>query len=82
MAADNKNLEPENSPIEFKILFRDEHLIAIEKPHGFHVHQPEMARRRVSPDIVCLPILRRQIEHQSLKKLRALAEAGNVRDVA
>ena len=62
MAADSENLEPENSSIEFKILFQDEHLIAIEKPHGFHVHQPEMARRRVSPDIVCLPILRRQIE--------------------
>ena len=28
-------------PQDFQILYQDEHLIAIDKPSGFHVHAPE-----------------------------------------
>jgi tRNA pseudouridine65 synthase len=51
---------PEVKP-HFEILHRDEHLIAIHKPPGFHVHQPEDPRRRVSRDLICLNNLRDQI---------------------
>ena len=47
---------------KFEILCMDKDFVAIEKPPGFHVHQPEMARRRVSPNIVCLPMLRHQLQ--------------------
>jgi tRNA pseudouridine65 synthase len=46
---------------KFEILSLDESFVAIEKPPGFHVHQPEYPRRRVSPSVVCLPILRDQL---------------------
>jgi tRNA pseudouridine65 synthase len=45
----------------FRILYRDDELVAIHKPQGFHVHQPEFPRRRVSRDVVCLNLLRDQI---------------------
>jgi tRNA pseudouridine65 synthase len=32
---------PSPNPVTFKVLYQDEHLIAIEKPSGFHVHPPE-----------------------------------------
>ena len=47
--------------VKFNILHLEENFVAIEKPPGFHVHQPERPRRRVSPDIVCLPNLRDQL---------------------
>lgn len=28
------------APVQFRILFQDEHLVAIEKPSGYHVHPP------------------------------------------
>lgn len=40
------------------ILFKDEHLVAIDKPSGFHVHPHETPRFRVSRDRVCLYVLR------------------------
>jgi len=46
----------------FKILRHESDFIAIEKPPGFHVHQPEFPRRRVSRDVICLPLLRDQID--------------------
>ncbi|HVK62735.1 MAG TPA: pseudouridine synthase [Bdellovibrionales bacterium] len=47
---------------QFEILHRDENFVAIEKPPGFHVHQPEDPRRRVSRDLICMNNLRNQIE--------------------
>ncbi len=44
------------------VLFQNESLIAIHKPPGMHVHQPEMARRRVPREMTVLWTLRRQIE--------------------
>jgi tRNA pseudouridine65 synthase len=46
----------------FEILRREPEFVAIDKPPGFHVHQPECARRRVSREIICLPNLRKQIQ--------------------
>ena len=35
-------LPPNTSPpVYFKVLYQDEHLVAIEKPSGYHVHPPE-----------------------------------------
>lgn len=45
-----------------KILFQNEDFIVIHKPPGMHVHQPEMARRRVARELTVLWTLRRQIE--------------------
>jgi tRNA pseudouridine65 synthase len=48
--------------IKFDILFKDDDIVAIHKPPGFHVHQPESPRRRVARELVCLNNLRSQIE--------------------
>ncbi len=48
-------------PTKFSILAQDPSYVAIDKPSGFHVHQPEFPQRRVSRDIVCLALLRNQI---------------------
>jgi tRNA pseudouridine65 synthase len=53
-------MDADKSP-EFKILHLDEDFVAIEKPQGFHVHQPEFPRRRVSRGITVLPNLRDQL---------------------
>lgn len=45
----------------FKILHLEDDFVAIEKPVGFHVHQPEFPRRRVPDEVVCLPNLRDQL---------------------
>jgi tRNA pseudouridine65 synthase len=45
-----------------QILFQNEEFVVIHKPPGMHVHQPEMARRRVAREITVLWTLRRQIE--------------------
>lgn len=45
----------------FEILMREKDFVAIEKPPGFHVHQPELKFRRVPKEITCLPNLRDQI---------------------
>src|SRR4051812_35609183 len=48
--------------MKFRILFQDEHFIAIEKPAGFHVHPPEDSTHRISNSHNCLRILRTQID--------------------
>lgn len=48
-------------PTSFHILRQETDFVAIEKPPGFHVHQPEFPRRRVPREETCLPILRDQI---------------------
>lgn len=45
----------------FKILHLEDDFVAIEKPQGFHVHQPEFPRKRVPNEVVCLPNLRDQL---------------------
>jgi tRNA pseudouridine65 synthase len=42
-----------------KVLFHDEHLIAVDKPAGYHVHPHEMPQHRVSRDKICLYHVRR-----------------------
>lgn len=44
------------------ILFQNDDFVVIHKPPGLHVHQPEMARRRVPREMTILWTLRRQIE--------------------
>jgi tRNA pseudouridine65 synthase len=44
------------------ILFQNDDFIVIHKPPGMHVHQPEMAKRRVPREITILWTLRRQID--------------------
>lgn len=45
-----------------QILFQNDEFVVIHKPPGMHVHQPEMARRRVPRELTVLWTLRRQIE--------------------
>lgn len=45
-----------------QVLFQNEDFVVIHKPPGLHVHQPEMARRRVARELTVLWTLRRQIE--------------------
>jgi tRNA pseudouridine65 synthase len=44
-----------------QILFQNDEFVVIHKPPGMHVHQPEMARRRVARELTVLWTLRRQI---------------------
>lgn len=46
----------------FEILRHEVDFVAIEKPPGFHVHQQEDPRRRVSKNVICLPNFRDQIQ--------------------
>ncbi len=46
----------------FKLLYRDPHLVAIDKPAGFQVHPPEDPTHRVSDSTNCLFLLRKQLE--------------------
>ena len=41
----------------FEILYKDDHLVAIHKPAGIHVHPTELAPGEQS----CLPVLRDQV---------------------
>lgn len=50
-----------SSSVTFAVLYRDDDLIVIDKPPGFHVHQPEDPRRRVPREKVILHQLRDQI---------------------
>ncbi len=45
----------------FEILYRDADFVAIDKPPGFHVHQPEMTLHRVAREQTVLYQLRQQI---------------------
>lgn len=44
--------------MSLKLLYQDEHFIAVDKPSGFHVHPHEDKRNRVSRDKVCLYLAR------------------------
>jgi tRNA pseudouridine65 synthase len=46
--------------MEFRIIHQDRWLVAVDKPAGFQVHQPEDPRHRVSRTFDCLSLLRRQ----------------------
>jgi tRNA pseudouridine65 synthase len=58
---DSNSIGSISAPVTFNILAQDESFVAIDKPSGFHVHQPEDPRRRVHRDIICLPNLRDQL---------------------
>lgn len=45
-----------------KLLYQDEHFIAVDKPSGFHVHPHEEARHRVSRDKICLYHVRKMMK--------------------
>lgn len=47
--------------LAFRILYRDEYLIAIDKPAGFHSHAPEDASIRISPRWDATRVLERQL---------------------
>lgn len=49
-----------NTPLT--VVYQDDDFVVIDKPSGFHVHQPEMPRRRVAPEMTCLIRLRRQLD--------------------
>ena len=44
----------------FRVLYQDEHLVAIDKPAGFYVHPPEDGGHRISRNSNCLFLLRKQ----------------------
>jgi tRNA pseudouridine65 synthase len=45
----------------FDVLFQDEHFVVIDKPEGFHVHQPEWRGVKAKPELVVLQQLRDQL---------------------
>ncbi len=47
---------------QFTILHQTEDFVAIDKPTGFHVHQPEFPKRKVPKEITCLAVLRNQLK--------------------
>jgi tRNA pseudouridine65 synthase len=47
--------------VQFRILFQDDSLVAIDKPAGFHVHPPEDKSIRVDVGSTCVVVLRRQL---------------------
>jgi tRNA pseudouridine65 synthase len=48
--------------LNFRILYQDQHIVAIDKPAGFHVHPPEDFRHKISNQTNCLYLLRRQLD--------------------
>jgi tRNA pseudouridine65 synthase len=51
------NLNPIEIP-EIPIIYRDKDLVVVDKPGGFHVHQPEDRRRRVAKEKTMLYLVR------------------------
>jgi tRNA pseudouridine65 synthase len=47
--------------MNFRILYQDEHFVAIDKPAGFHVHPPEDPSHSISNTRNCLFLLRKQL---------------------
>jgi tRNA pseudouridine65 synthase len=62
MSKNCRTATPSQRAMEFRILYQDADLIAVDKPAGFQVHQPEDTRHRVSKQFDCLHLLRKQIE--------------------
>lgn len=60
----NQSIAAASPPVihHIQILEQNDDFIVIHKPPGLHVHQPEMARRRVPREMTILWTLRRQIE--------------------
>ncbi|OFZ18965.1 MAG: hypothetical protein A2X94_13530 [Bdellovibrionales bacterium GWB1_55_8] len=50
--------------MHFRILHKDEWLVAIEKPAGFQVHPPENPAHSLSRNKNCLFLLRKQLEEK------------------
>lgn len=50
--------------IAFRLLYRDESLVAIDKPPGFHSHPPEDPKIRLNPNWDCVRILERQLNQR------------------
>lgn len=57
---DSQTIEKKH-PTRFSIIAQDETYVAIDKPSGFHVHQPEFPNKKVAREIVCLGLLRNQL---------------------
>lgn len=47
--------------MNLRILYQDEHLVAVDKPAGFHVHPPEDETLRISPNFNSLHLLKKQL---------------------
>ncbi len=47
--------------MQFRVIYQDSRLIAIDKPAGFHVHPPEDQRHQIPRSKNCLFLLRKQI---------------------
>ena len=54
-------IKMETNNRSFEILYRDDDLVAIDKPSGFHVHPPENSPVKVPRHKICLSLLRDQI---------------------
>lgn len=52
-------METKNGP--FEIVYQDSDLVVIDKPWGFHVHNPENQSVWVPRNKICLPLLRAQM---------------------
>ena len=48
--------------MSLKLLYQDEHFIAVDKPSGFHVHPHENEQHHVSREKICLYHARRMMK--------------------
>lgn len=49
------------SGVHLRIIYRDEHLVVVDKPAGFHVHPPEDTAHKISKNQNCLYLLGKQL---------------------
>lgn len=47
--------------MNFRILYQDDSIIAIDKPAGFQVHPPENPQHKISNQVNCLRLLNKQL---------------------
>lgn len=47
--------------MNFRILYQDDYLVAVDKPSGYHVHPPEDFNHRISKSVNCLYLLNKQL---------------------
>ncbi len=63
---------------EIKVIFEDEHYIAIDKPPGFHVHPPENKQWKIPRELICLYWVRKYLNKYAYPIHRLDAATGGV----
>lgn len=50
--------------MQFRVLYQDPYILAVDKPAGFHVHTPEGGMHRISRSVHSIQILERQFRRR------------------